>query len=155
MWQHNVYYVCVTFRVVRYAGLQLFYMYTNMKQKVTRKFKSGVLHEKHVVATWKLGNNLSIRLNHLSILVHQKHWSQHSVLSSALNIVCFTRFSLLSWRWRQQVPPKCLYSSTIIYGLTSPKHITLTPNVVCTSNDKRIDLKGKWDIRQATIRVVP
>ena len=39
----------------------LFYMYTNMK-KVTRKLKSGGLHEKHVVATWKLGNHLSIRL---------------------------------------------------------------------------------------------
>jgi len=37
-------------------------MYTNMKEKVTRKFKSGGLHEKHVVATWKLGNHLSIRL---------------------------------------------------------------------------------------------
>jgi len=32
------------------------------KKKVTRKFKSGGLHEKHVVATWKLGNHLSIRL---------------------------------------------------------------------------------------------
>ena len=40
----------------------LFYMYTNMKKKVTRKFKSGGLHEKHVVATWELGNQLSIRL---------------------------------------------------------------------------------------------
>ena len=40
----------------------LFYMYTNMKKKVTRKFKSGGLHEKHVVATWKLGYLLSIRL---------------------------------------------------------------------------------------------
>ena len=29
----------------------LFYMYTNMKKKVTRKFKSGGLHERHVVAT--------------------------------------------------------------------------------------------------------
>jgi len=38
-----------------------FYMYTNIK-KVTRKFKSGGLHEKHVVATWKLGKHLSIRL---------------------------------------------------------------------------------------------
>ena len=38
----------------------LFYMYTNMK-KVTTKFKLGGLHEKHVVATWKLGNHLSIR----------------------------------------------------------------------------------------------
>ena len=40
---------------------RLFYMYTNMKE-VTRKFKSGGLHEEHVVATWKLGNHLSIRL---------------------------------------------------------------------------------------------
>jgi len=31
----------------------LLYMYTNMKKKVTRKFKSGGLHEKHVVGTWK------------------------------------------------------------------------------------------------------
>jgi len=29
---------------------------------VTNKFKSGGLHEKHVVATWNLGNHLSIRL---------------------------------------------------------------------------------------------
>jgi len=29
---------------------------------VTNKFKSGVLHEKHVVATWNLGNHLSICL---------------------------------------------------------------------------------------------
>jgi hypothetical protein len=27
---------------------------------VTTKFKSGGLHEKHVVATWKVGNHLSI-----------------------------------------------------------------------------------------------
>ena len=27
----------------------LIYMYTNMKKKVTRKFKSGGLHERHVV----------------------------------------------------------------------------------------------------------
>jgi len=40
----------------------LFYTYTNIKKKVTRKFKSGGLHERHVVATWKLGNHLSIRL---------------------------------------------------------------------------------------------
>ena len=40
----------------------LFYMYTNMEKEVTRKFKSGGLRERHVVATWKLGNHLSIRL---------------------------------------------------------------------------------------------
>ena len=33
----------------------------NMKL-VTNKFKSGGLHEKHVVATWSLGNHLSICL---------------------------------------------------------------------------------------------
>ena len=33
----------------------------NMKS-VTIKFKSGWLHEKHVVATWNVGNHLSICL---------------------------------------------------------------------------------------------
>ena len=33
----------------------------NMKS-VTNKFKSGGLHEKHVVATWDVGNHLSICL---------------------------------------------------------------------------------------------
>ena len=33
----------------------------NMKL-VTAKFKSGGLHEKHVVATWNVGNYLSICL---------------------------------------------------------------------------------------------
>jgi len=32
------------------------------RKKVTRKFKSGGLHERHVLATWMLGNHLSIRL---------------------------------------------------------------------------------------------
>jgi len=34
---------------------------TNMKI-VNTKFKTGGLHEKHVVATWNLGNHLSILL---------------------------------------------------------------------------------------------
>jgi len=33
-----------------------------MKKKAPRKFKSGGLHETHVVATWKLGKQLRIRL---------------------------------------------------------------------------------------------
>ena len=33
----------------------------NMKL-VTTKFKSGGLHEKHVVATWNVGNRLSVCL---------------------------------------------------------------------------------------------
>ena len=32
------------------------------EKKITRKFKSGGLHERHVIATWKVGNYLSIRL---------------------------------------------------------------------------------------------
>ena len=32
------------------------------EEKLTRKFKSGGLHERHVVATWKLGKHLSILL---------------------------------------------------------------------------------------------
>ena len=39
----------------------LFYMYTHCEM-ITNKFKSGGLHEKHVVATWNLGNHLSICL---------------------------------------------------------------------------------------------
>jgi hypothetical protein len=31
----------------------LFYMYTNMGKKVTRKYKSGGLHERHVITTWE------------------------------------------------------------------------------------------------------
>jgi len=34
---------------------------TNMKM-VNTKFKTGGLHDKHVVATWNLGNHLSIWL---------------------------------------------------------------------------------------------
>ena len=36
----------------------------NMKL-VTNKFKSEGLHEKHVVATWNLGNHLSICFKHM------------------------------------------------------------------------------------------
>ena len=38
-------------------GGSSYYMYINMKKRVTRKFKSGGLHERHVVATWKMGNH--------------------------------------------------------------------------------------------------
>ena len=31
---------------------------------VTTKFKSGGLHEKHVVATWNLGNHLTFAFKH-------------------------------------------------------------------------------------------
>jgi len=56
---YNIIFINCNLVVTRWQWL--FYMYTNMK-KVTRKFKSGGLHERHVVTTWKLGNHLSIRL---------------------------------------------------------------------------------------------
>ena len=43
------------------SGSGYFTCIQNMKL-VTNKFKSGGLHEKHVVATWNLGNHLSICL---------------------------------------------------------------------------------------------
>ena len=43
------------------GGSSYFTCKQNMKL-VTTRFKSGGLHEKHVVATWNLGNHLSICL---------------------------------------------------------------------------------------------
>ena len=43
------------------GGRGYFTCIQNMKL-VTTEFKSGGLHEKHVVATWNLGNHLSICL---------------------------------------------------------------------------------------------
>jgi len=43
------------------GGSDYFTCIQNMKL-VTNKFKSGGLHEKHVVATWNVGNRLSICL---------------------------------------------------------------------------------------------
>ena len=43
------------------GGSGYFTCIQNMKL-VTNKFKSGGLHEKHVVAIWNLGNHLSICL---------------------------------------------------------------------------------------------
>ena len=43
------------------GGSGYFTCIQNMKV-VTNKFKSGGLHEKHVVATWNVGNRLSVCL---------------------------------------------------------------------------------------------
>ena len=39
-----------------------YFTYKQNMKLVTTRFKSGGLHEKHVVATWDLGNHLSICL---------------------------------------------------------------------------------------------
>jgi len=49
--------------MLRSEGLAVVSGYFTCKQNmklVINKFKSGGLHEKHVVATWNLGNHLSI-----------------------------------------------------------------------------------------------
>ena len=51
----------ITAFVLSPSGSGYFTCIQNMKL-VTNKFKSGGLHEKHVVATWNLGNHLSICL---------------------------------------------------------------------------------------------
>ena len=45
------------------SGSGYFTCKQNMKL-VTTKFKSGGLHEKHVVATWNLGNHLAFAYRH-------------------------------------------------------------------------------------------
>jgi len=44
------------------VAVVILHVHKYIKKKVSRKFKSGGLHENHVVATWKQGNHLSIRL---------------------------------------------------------------------------------------------
>ena len=41
-----------------------YFTFKQNKNLVATKFKSGRLHEKHVVATWNLGNHLSIAYKH-------------------------------------------------------------------------------------------
>ena len=53
--------ILLTAIVLSPGGSGYFACIQNMKL-VTTKFKSGGLHEKHVVATWNLGNHLSICL---------------------------------------------------------------------------------------------
>ena len=50
-----------------------YFTYIQNMKSVTTEFKSGGLHEKHVVATWNLGNYLSIFL--------YKHGNQEKPMS--------------------------------------------------------------------------
>ena len=56
-------YIIIIITAIRLSpgGSGYFTCIQNMKL-VTNKFKSGGLHEKHVVATWNVGNHLSICL---------------------------------------------------------------------------------------------
>jgi len=58
---NNNYYYYLPAIGLSLGGSGYFTCKQNMKL-VTNKFKSGGLHEKHVVETWNVGNRLSIRL---------------------------------------------------------------------------------------------
>ena len=67
------------------GGSGYFTCIQNMKL-VTTKFKSGGLHEKHVVATWNSGNHLSIytrrKLESLSLMRrHLENWPRGPAVS--------------------------------------------------------------------------
>jgi len=44
------------------VAVVILHIYIQNMKLVTNKFKSGGLHEKHVVATWNVGNRLRICL---------------------------------------------------------------------------------------------
>ena len=58
---NNYYYYLLTAVGLSPGGSGYFTCIQNMKS-VTTEFKSGGLHEKHVVATWNVGNHLRICL---------------------------------------------------------------------------------------------
>ena len=57
----NCSWVIKRWQCLLYMSANMKMVRTNMKM-VNTKFKTGGLHEKHVVATWNLGNHLSICL---------------------------------------------------------------------------------------------
>jgi len=57
----NCNWVITRWQCLLYMSANMKMVRTNMKM-VNTKFKTGGLHEKHVVATWNLGNHLSICL---------------------------------------------------------------------------------------------
>jgi hypothetical protein len=58
IYEYNIIYLLTAIRLSP-GGSGYFTCIQNMKL-VTNKFKSGGLHEKHVVATWNVGNRLSV-----------------------------------------------------------------------------------------------
>ena len=58
IYEYNIIYLLTAIRLSP-GGSGYFTCIQNMKL-VTNKFNSGGLHEKHVVATWNVGNRLSV-----------------------------------------------------------------------------------------------
>ena len=60
-------------------------------KKVTMIFKSGELHDRHVAATWKLGNHLNICLYPLTLLTKLKTGKLHKT-SPLIIITLHTKY---------------------------------------------------------------
>ena len=58
----NLYYIYLFTAVGLLPGGSGYFTCKQNMKSVTTRFKSGGLHEKHVVATWNVGNHLSICL---------------------------------------------------------------------------------------------
>jgi len=58
----KVYNIYLLIAIVLSPGGSGYFTCIQNTKSVTNKFKSGELHEKHVVATWNVGNHLSICL---------------------------------------------------------------------------------------------
>ena len=56
------YYIYLFIAIVLSSGGSGYFTCKQNMKMVTTRFNSGGLHEKHVVATWSLGNHLSICL---------------------------------------------------------------------------------------------
>ena len=107
----------------------------NMKL-VTTKFKSGGLHEKHVVATWHLGNHLSISLNSSAIRSHI--WEVGTVLYILVAVPS-------KWLFRIHVQCPVLHSFQLEKSIPKTQvipHWQNTWNRLSFSDSQKC--KGKW-----------
>jgi len=77
---------------------------------VTNKFKSGVLHEKNVVAHWNVGNHLSISLKSSAI---------HNHIPEVGNIL-FILFAVPS-KWLFRSPAQCTVPYSFQLEISNPK----------------------------------
>jgi len=62
MLYNNIFYIYLFTAIGLSPGGSGYFTCIQNRKSVTNKFKSEGLHEKHVVATWNLGNHLSICL---------------------------------------------------------------------------------------------
>ena len=96
----------------------------NMKL-VTTKFKSGGLHEKHVVATWNLGNHLSICF-----------WAQGNQKKTCVEVIGRRTFRILTSCQQSGIQSKnsSTHSTTNTHKITTHTR-QLQPHTRSTNNN--------------------